>query len=212
MAFPSVDGFATMLVEQYRMNELIMQWSSHELYHDRLVAHGSVASATLGDLGKFPPEITSPLLFVDTAGALMYEEVEDSKGITESKFNYGETDLVVQVVNELLTEGISCEHIGVISPYSAQVTEIRKALRKDGQLRGIEVSTVDGFQGREKEIIIISMVRSNPTNTIGFLSNERRMNVAVTRAKKLCVLIGDSATVGKNTFLKSLCDYFMCNG
>ena len=107
---------------------------------------------------------------------------------------------------------IKTSHIGVISPYSAQVTEVRKSLRKDGRHKGIEVSTVDGFQGREKEIIIISMVRSNPTCTIGFLSNERRMNVAVTRAKKLCVLIGDSATVSKNSFLKSLCDYFREHG
>lgn len=72
----------------------------------------------------------------------------------------------------------------------------------------IEVSTVDGFQGREKEIIIITMVRSNGRGEIGFLSNEKRMNVAVTRAKRLCVLIGDSGTVSKNNFLKSLVEYF----
>lgn len=76
----------------------------------------------------------------------------------------------------------------------------------------IEVSTVDGFQGREKEIIIITMVRSNNRGEIGFLSNEKRMNVAVTRAKRLCVLIGDSGTVGKNLFLKGLVDYFRENG
>ncbi len=72
----------------------------------------------------------------------------------------------------------------------------------------IEVSTVDGFQGREKEVIIITMVRSNPRGEIGFLSNEKRMNVAITRAKRLCVLIGDSGTVSKNPFLKSLVEYF----
>jgi ATP-dependent RNA/DNA helicase IGHMBP2 len=73
------------------------------------------------------------------------------------------------------------------------------------------VSTVDGFQGREKEIIIISMVRSNPKHEIGFLSNERRMNVAVTRAKRLCAIIGDSGTVSKNKFLKELITYFKEN-
>ena len=67
---------------------------------------------------------------------------------------------------------------------------------------------MDGFQGREKEIIIITMVRSNPHGNIGFLKNEKRMNVAVTRAKRLCVLIGDSGTVGKNPFLKTLVEYF----
>jgi superfamily I DNA and/or RNA helicase len=76
----------------------------------------------------------------------------------------------------------------------------------------IEVSTVDGFQGREKEVIIISMVRSNPYNEIGFLQNERRMNVAVTRAKRLCAIVADSFTVSKNPFLKGLVDYFKQNG
>jgi ATP-dependent RNA/DNA helicase IGHMBP2 len=74
------------------------------------------------------------------------------------------------------------------------------------------VSTVDGFQGREKEVIIISMVRSNPKGEIGFLSNERRINVAVTRAKRLCVLIGDSGTVNKNKFLGDLMTYFKEHG
>ena len=76
----------------------------------------------------------------------------------------------------------------------------------------LEVSTVDGFQGREKEVIIISMVRSNAQQNIGFLSNEKRMNVAVTRAKRLCCLIGDSGTVASNMFLASLCAYFRENG
>lgn len=97
------------------------------------------------------------------------------------------------------------------------MSEIRKQLKKleIGQVankRIIEVSTVDGFQGREKEVIIISMVRSNCNQQIGFLSNERRMNVAVTRAKRLCCLIGDSGTVSQNVFLASLCAYFKQNG
>jgi superfamily I DNA and/or RNA helicase len=97
-------------------------------------------------------------------------------------------------------------NIGVISPYNAQVNLIKKLIRSKQEFEGfpVEVSTVDGFQGREKEVIIISMVRSNNSKEIGFLSNERRMNVAVTRAKRLCVLICDSGTVNKNKFLKSL--------
>ena len=102
----------------------------------------------------------------------------------------------------------------MITPYSAQVSEIRKELKKQeiGSRGKLEVSTVDGFQGREKEVIIISMVRSNPTHEIGFLKNEKRMNVAVTRAKRLCVIIGDSGTVSKNSFLATLCNYFKENG
>ena len=116
------------------------------------------------------------------------------------------------MIKELREANLSESSIGVITPYSAQVSEIRKQLKnlEIGQARNrrIEVSTVDGFQGREKEVIIISMVRSNAHANIGFLSNEKRMNVAVTRAKRLCVLIGDSGTVSGNSFLASLCNYF----
>lgn len=112
--------------------------------------------------------------------------------------------------------GMPEAEIGVITPYSAQVSEIRKQLKRleIGQRpnQRIEVSTVDGFQGREKEVIIISMVRSNSHQIIGFLSNEKRMNVAVTRAKRLCCLIGDSGTVSHNDFLASLCQYFRDHG
>lgn len=116
----------------------------------------------------------------------------------------------MQIINELKQYGLSDSFIGIISPYSAQVSEIRKQLRLVESK--IEVSTVDGFQGREKEVIIISMVRSNPNQDIGFLSNEKRMNVAVTRAKRMCVLIGDSGTVGKNSFLKKLVEHFKTFG
>lgn len=120
------------------------------------------------------------------------------------------------MIKELLATSLAEKDIGVITPYSAQVSEIRKQLKimDIGQTAGkrIEVSTVDGFQGREKEVIIISMVRSNAQCNIGFLSNEKRMNVAVTRAKRLCCLIGDSGTVSSNSFLSSLCGYFREHG
>jgi hypothetical protein len=187
------------------------------LYNDRLIAHGSVRNHVLGDLleeSKHSTELdtSNPLLMIDTAGALMYEAVEEDQSVTESKYNFGEVDLVLQAIKELLDSGVKEPHIGVISPYSAQVNEIRKELKKkavDLNLTGkIEISTVDGFQGREKEVIIISMVRSNPQRNIGFLANEKRMNVAVTRAKRLCILIGDSHTVSANSFLDSLCKHF----
>ena len=146
----------------------------------------------------------------------MYEAVDQEVGRNESKYNYGEIDLVIQMIKELIEAGLPEREIGVITPYSAQVSEIRKQLKKMeiGQVpsKKIEVSTVDGFQGREKEVIIISMVRSNAHSQIGFLSNEKRMNVAVTRAKRLCCLIGDSGTVSSNTFLSSLCSYFREHG
>lgn len=145
----------------------------------------------------------------------MHEAVEDKEqklkgngSLSESKYNEGEADLVIQTILELKNEVglLNGLNIGVISPYNAQVNLIKKLIRSKLELEGfpVEVSTVDGFQGREKEVIIISMVRSNNNKEIGFLSNERRMNVAVTRAKRLCVLICDSGTVNKNKFLKSL--------
>jgi len=152
----------------------------------------------------------------------MYEGI-DEESENESKYNIGECDLVIQTLKELLSLGIQRSDIGVITPYNAQVNLIKKQIRHSEDLliqtpaggsktsKNIEVCTVDGFQGREKEVIIISMVRSNPSHEIGFLSNERRMNVAVTRAKRLCVLIGDTGTVSKNAFLKNLVEYFKAN-
>jgi len=122
-----------------------------------------------------------------------------------SKRNLGEVDLVLKVIQELLDAGAQESHIGVISPYSAQVSEIKKVLKNKHLAGKISVSTVDAFQGREQEVIIISMVRSNIHGNIGFLDDEKRMNVAVTRAKRLCVLIGNSTTVSANSLLESLC-------
>ena len=204
------------------MNSLIMQWSSSQMYEGRLVAHSSVSDRVFGDLlpadesrgeDDADNDVNSqPLIYIDTAGSLMYEAVDQEIGKNESKYNVGEVDLVIQMIKELISVNLQEKEIGVITPYSAQVSEIRKQLKHleigQGPGKKIEVSTVDGFQGREKEVIIISMVRSNAQNQIGFLSNEKRMNVAVTRAKRLCCLIGDSGTVSSNSFLASLCAYF----
>ena len=158
-------------------------------------------------------------MIIDTAGAKMHEGLSEKVpkvgGPSESKYNDGEADLVIHTINELINDlGLKPPDIGVITPYSAQVNQIQDqiSLKLPETCANIEVSTVDGFQGREKEIIIISMVRSNSNKEIGFLSNERRMNVAVTRAKRLCVLICDSSTVNKNAFLKGLTTYFKANG
>lgn len=118
------------------MNELIMRWSSEALYESRLVAHNSVSGHTVIDLvNKIEEDELAeilglgPLLFIDTVGALMYEEI-DAESVNESKYNFGECDLVLSVVNELRAAGLGEDSIGVISPYSAQVNEIRRALRK----------------------------------------------------------------------------------
>ena len=125
MNFEDPGRFSTMLVEQYRMNSAIMQWSSQFMYDGRLVAHQSVANHSVSDLVKGSD--MEPLLLIDTAGCLMHESVEESQtGITESKSNFGEADLVLQVISELKQQGLGESAIGVISPYSAQVSEIRR--------------------------------------------------------------------------------------
>ena len=111
-----------------------MQWSSATMYDGRLVAHSSVRDHILGDLlneeskDEEVGETVSgePLIFIDTAGALMYEAVEQDVGLTESKYNFGEVDLVIQMIKELIDIGMREADIGVITPYSAQVSEIRK--------------------------------------------------------------------------------------
>jgi superfamily I DNA and/or RNA helicase len=101
-----------MLVEQYRMNQVIMAWSSQQMYENRLVAHGSVRNHVINDLLEESKDQTTeldcanPLLFIDTAGALMYEAVEEDQRVTESKLNLGEVDLVLQVVQELIDTGV----------------------------------------------------------------------------------------------------------
>lgn len=133
----------------------------------------------LQHVASLSPEDAAVLLLVDTAGCDM-EEVEESG----SRANPGEAAVVAALVERLLQGGLRASDIGVITPYSAQVTLLR-GLRTDAW-KEVEVSTVDGFQGREKEAIIISMVRSNAAGDVGFLADKRRINVAVTRARRQC--------------------------
>ncbi|KAK9808936.1 hypothetical protein WJX72_006613 [[Myrmecia] bisecta] len=202
------DSISEMLTVQYRMNQGIMQWSSDELYAGRLTAHASVAQHCLADL----PDTTGSeglevLALIDTAGCDMEEKKEEEGGST---YNEGEAQVVIAHVQALIQAGIRPLDIGVITPYSAQVGVLRE-LRTD-LLAQVEISTVDGFQGREKEAIVISMVRSNSTGEVGFLSDNRRMNVAVTRARRHCALVCDTETVSKDPFLGRLVQYFTDHG
>lgn len=198
-----------MLVTQYRMHELIMQWSSDRLYGGKLVAHSSVAAHLLRDLsGVEDNEDTAmPLLLIDTAGCGMVElDTPDD----ESKGNEGEADLVAIHVERLISSGVSASDIAVISPYNLQVELIR--LRLSSRHSSLEVRSVDGFQGREKEAVVMSFVRSNDTGTVGFLAEDRRINVAVTRARRHLAVVCDSATMSRHDFLKSLVDYISEEG
>ena len=191
------------LDSQYRMHTAIMDFSSLEFYEAELLADDSVASHRLVDL----PGVTAcpltewPIEFIDTAGASFDEETEPDG---QSRLNPREADLVATKVSALIAAGVRSEQIGVITPYAAQARLLREKLPQ----RELEIDTVDGFQGREKEAIVISLVRSNERGEIGFLSDLRRMNVAMTRARRKLLIVGDSATLSSEPFYARLIAYF----
>jgi superfamily I DNA and/or RNA helicase len=201
------DGLTRMLTIQYRMNRVIMDFSSSEFYRSELVADASVAGHRLCDLPgvQAEPLTETPVEFIDTAGASYEEQIEPDG---ESRFNPQEGDLVCRKVRALLDAGVAPPAIAVIAPYSAQVRWLRERLA----IPGLEIDSVDGFQGREKEAVVISLVRSNNEGEIGFLSDVRRTNVALTRARRKLLIIGDSATLAVDPFYQRLIGYFEAVG
>jgi superfamily I DNA and/or RNA helicase len=188
---------------QYRMHEAIMAFSARWFYEDDLRADAAVARHLLSDLpGVAANDVTTcPLHFIDTAGA-SFEEEREADG--DSKFNPQEAALVARQVERLLTAGVSAADIAVIAPYAAQVRLLRERLG----VPGLEIDSVDGFQGREKEAVVVSLVRSNPQREIGFLVDVRRTNVALTRARRKLIVVGDSATLAVHPFYRELFAYF----
>ncbi len=200
------DDAMRMLTVQYRMHERIMNWSSQALYDGRLAAADAVREHRLIDLehvSTAPRDETAlPVLMIDTAGCDLEEELEVEG---DSRSNEGEAGIVVRHVETLIEAGVRPDEIAVITPYNAQVAKLRLLLER--RYDRLEVGSVDGFQGREKEAVIISTVRSNPRGQVGFLADERRMNVAVTRARRHVAIIGDSATIASDPFLAALVEY-----
>uniref|UniRef100_A0A8C3V2C2 DNA-binding protein SMUBP-2 n=1 Tax=Catharus ustulatus TaxID=91951 RepID=A0A8C3V2C2_CATUS len=198
-----------MLTVQYRMHRDIMEWASSELYGGRLSAHPSVAQHLLRDLPgvSSTEETTTPLLLIDTAGCGLFElEVEDE----QSKGNPGEVQLVGMHVQALVDAGVKAKDIAVVAPYNLQVDMLRQHLCHSHP--ELEIKSVDGFQGREKEAVILSFVRSNRKGEVGFLAEERRINVAVTRARRQVAVVCDSHTVGSRPFLRRLLDHLSQHG
>jgi ATP-dependent RNA/DNA helicase IGHMBP2 len=194
-----------LLEEQYRMHDDIMGYPSQVFYHNALRGNVTVANATL-----FPGD--QPFSFIDTSGCGFDEKIED-KRIS----NPEEALFLLRHLNRYISElrqknnAEKFPSIGIISPYQEQVKTIIPLLNDFDHIAestgSISVNTIDSFQGQEKDIIYITLTRSNVERNIGFLEDIRRINVAMTRAKKKLVIIGDSTTLSKSGFYNDLVDY-----
>jgi superfamily I DNA and/or RNA helicase len=200
-------AIARQLTVQYRMHQAIMDFPSREFYGATLQADPVVRKHLLADLPgvAVTPSMQSPLEFIDTAGASFDEEIEPDG---ESRLNRQEAALVCRKIQGLLDSGVAARDIAVIAPYAAQVRLLREQL----PVPGLEIDSVDGFQGREKEAVVISLVRSNPRGEIGFLQDVRRMNVAMTRARRKLIIVADSATLSNHRFYRRMIEYFDTQG
>ena len=195
-----------MLNEQYRMHRDIMEFSSRYFYNNALFANVEVARNTF-----YPEDL--PIEFIDTAGC-GFEEVtavenksisnpEESELVFKHLFRYLENAETLHVLDDI-------QHVGIISPYKAQVMLLQDTFKQYTNHKAahkVDIQTIDSFQGQERDIVYISLVRSNDKRIIGFLKDIRRMNVAMTRARKKLIIIGDSATICSHPFYNALFDY-----
>ncbi len=197
----------SLLKMQYRMNDLIMRFSSEWFYHGVVQSAPEVKYRGILDFD-------TPIVWIDTQGTEAEEEfVEKSFG----RVNKTEAELTLQQLESYLTkigkQRILEERIdiGIISPYQAQVYYLRQLLRNRPFFRPyknlISINTVDGFQGQERDVILISLVRANDKGEIGFLNDLRRMNVAITRARMKLIILGDVPTLTRHPFYKRLHEY-----
>ena len=200
---------APMLVMQHRMHADIMRFPSDSKYRGALIAAPAVAAHSLDDLGVRPdPERGHALWLLDTAG----KDWTDRQGgdgasgddhADPSTWNPEQAERTVREVRRLLARGVAAADVAVIAAYAAQVRRLRALLAPE-RAAGLEIATVDGFQGREKEAVIVDLVRSNPDGVIGFLADTRRMNVALTRARRFLLVIGDSATLAGHPYYEAM--------
>lgn len=195
-----------LLRVQYRMNEALMQFSSQWFYHGQLEAAPEVRHRSLLN------DLDHPLVWVEAPA----EAHEQFVGTSYGRINKTEAQLALKALTQyvermgrqrLLEERVD---FGLISPYRAQVQYLRSLVRQSETLKplrkSITVNTVDAFQGQERDVVLVSLVRANDEGQIGFLSDLRRMNVAITRARYKLILLGSSATLCKHPFYKKLYD------
>ncbi|MBR5684967.1 MAG: AAA family ATPase [Muribaculaceae bacterium] len=205
----------SLLQVQYRMNDEIMQFSSDYFYHGLMKSAPEVAHRVIH-------EGDAPILWFDTSALNLGEdERQDFKeqfiGETFGRVNKGEANITISLLQiyfqrvgkqRILDDRID---VGIISPYRAQVQYLKRLIKKRAFFKPfrhlISVNTVDGFQGQERDVILISLVRANDAGQIGFLRDLRRMNVAMTRARMKLFILGDAPTLSRHPFYKQLYDY-----
>jgi superfamily I DNA and/or RNA helicase len=206
----------SLLTRQYRMNGAIMGFSNNYFYNNELIADETVSAHSL--INDENSLLSKSLEFIDTAGC-NFEEIQNQE--TLSYFNPKEGDILFKHLQQLLDEYNLYENlpeisVGIISPYKEQRDWLKDNLTtfelNTSKTSSLSVKTIDGFQGEERDVIYISLVRSNEKQEIGFLNDLRRMNVAITRAKKKLVVIGDSSTIGASKFYNSFLEYCEKNG
>lgn len=196
-----------MLTTQYRMHPILREFPSARFYENRL-DDGCTRDQRPPPAGFLWPDWDRPMAFVPVEG------VEESDEEGKSRYNRDEAAKVLGIVNDLLAAGdLQPEDIGVISPYNGQVRELTHLFdvaggREPGEpYAGLEIKSVDGYQGREKEVIVFSTVRANDSGEVGFLADHRRLNVAVTRAKRGLVVLGHPTTLRHDPTWRSYLDW-----
>lgn len=208
---------SSLLTRQYRMHQHIMSFSNAYFYNNELEADVSVKETLLSSQDDLEL-LSKPIELIDTAGR-GFEEYQNPETLSTS--NAGEADLLFKHLELVLqqyaySQPIGPVSVGIISPYKEQIELLKEKLTAFDYaaypVSELAVKTIDGFQGEERDIIYISLVRSNPDSEIGFLSDIRRMNVALTRAKKKLVVIMDTATIGNHPFYKAFIDYCEAGG
>jgi len=209
--FSLFERFANLFIEncytlkiQYRMNEKINRFPSCEFYNCVVESDESVKNIKLSDIANISELVgyDTPIVFFDTQGKFL----EANKKGSHSKYNPLEAEFVKRLVDELLSLGVKSYDIGVITPYKDHEEYMKK------MIEAVEIKSIDGFQGREKEVIILSFVRANDNEEIGFLRDKRRLNVAITRAKRKLIIVGDAKTLSSSRTYAKLIDYISKEG
>ena len=197
-------NFISLLNEQYRMHEFLYRFSNDKFYNNEVITKANIKLDE--DVQEFFPWPDKNI-----PSYIYHYNAPEEKTEHKSYFNSTEIHLIFENVRKLVNIGVKSEDIGIITPYNAQKLKLEEEKIKNGKekYKNLKIESVDGFQGMEKEYIIISTVRSNPEGKIGFLTSEKRLNVALTRAKKGLIIFGNCKCLSKRSSIwRDLIDFY----